>query len=206
MRRHTLACCSVDRVAVRIRLLELQPGEVVHLDRRRVLGAGPHRVGHGSGVFRSLVIANFLWVMPPGQVVNHSCPARREGCKENWGFVATGPTGATSCLRPWRACRRRRGRGWRRGWPAARSRPPSRRSRGLRPRQLLPSPRRSAATLASTWRVRLSMFALTSLILAAASAFTCAHFARALSAACETSCRAFWPTGPGWTGPDRSAP
>ena len=33
------------------------------------------------------------------------------------------------------------------------------------------------------------MFALTSLLLAAASAFSCAHFARALSAACETSCR-----------------
>src|SRR6266540_1589923 len=46
----------------------------------------------GSGVFRSLVIANFLWLMPPGQVVNHSCPRRRECCKEDWGFLTTSPT------------------------------------------------------------------------------------------------------------------
>jgi hypothetical protein len=42
-----------------------------------------------------------------------------------------------------------------------------------------------AATVASTWRVRLSMFAWTSLILAAASAFSCVHFARPLSAASQ---------------------
>jgi len=41
----------------------------------------------GSGVFRSLVIANFLWVMPRGQGVDRSCPRRGECCKKNWGFL-----------------------------------------------------------------------------------------------------------------------
>ena len=103
-----------------------------------------------------------------GEASTVPCPPRRGCC--TCGLRASWPPvrecGRTSWRRPWRACRRSRGRGRRRASPAARSRPPSRRSRGPRPTSASAQSASFAATLASTWRLRWSMLALTSLALA----------------------------------------
>jgi hypothetical protein len=74
----------------------------------------PHSTDHGAVLVRR---GRSLW------------------CRTRHGLVR----GRARSPPPWRARRRRRGRRWRRAWPASRCRPPSWRSRGRRPRRLRPS-------------------------------------------------------------------
>ena len=100
------------------------------------------------------------------------------------------PKERTRRLRTWRGRRRRRGRRWRPARPSrAWSTVQAANSIASSASASAPSAWR-AASLASRWSARLSIFASKSSNLAAASVFIWAHLLRALPAASPTCCRA----------------